>query len=447
MFAPLIVGLPRTGFSLTASVLIHIFNLVPNKFGTRQQTIRYFCETVGQLFKVNLYRSAARCGVADDLLLNDNFANLAGGPIWNNDALGPKAYFRKYIGIKGYGDFTLLTANPIELLDQYEIVHSHGPFSSWLEPTPYIDYQRFASYRNPAAVVNSACHSINALASEYLQLFGDGEDEHKLRRDLAFYKLSDEKFFRALLSPLKRGLEDQLSTWHEFNQVQWEELVTDPRKVISWIAQTSGQNLTDGHIENIWKEIGFKNLTGAHKHNFRKGFVGDEYKTLTNEHIEIMSEMGFDTIFEQLGYEKPEFNPKTYTDFQEIVSKSLKSKSPHDPLKDRTLFDLAFNKSNIDFEGFNFRQYDWRQHSRLERSNIDDDYFELAMWEAAEQSLGVINLLIEQLLFVLDGGADPQNFEYVLDEFSSSFDFMDLKDVQGVFKNLLELHLREQNVV
>ena len=154
------------------------------------------------------------------------------------------------------------------------------------------------------------------------------EDEHKLRRDLAFYKLSDEKFFRALLSPLKRGLEDQLSTWHEFNQVQWEELVTDPRKVISWIAQTSGQNLTDGDIENIWKEIGFKNLTGAHKHNFRKGFVGDEYKTLTNEHIEIMSEMGFDTIFEQLGYEKPEFNPKTYTDFQEIVSKSLKSKSP-----------------------------------------------------------------------------------------------------------------------
>ena len=44
----------------------------------------------------------------------------------------------------------------------------------------------------------------------------------------------------------------------------------------------------------------------------------------------------------------------------------------------------------------------------LERSNIDDDYFELALWEAAEQSLGVINLLIEQLLFVLDGGADPK---------------------------------------
>ena len=106
MFAPLIVGLPRTGFSLTASVLIHIFNLVPNKFGT-EQTIRYFCETV-KLFEVNLYRSAAlQC--SDDLLLNDILPTLQWADL-EQRCTRTKAYFRKYIGIKGYGDFTLLTA-------------------------------------------------------------------------------------------------------------------------------------------------------------------------------------------------------------------------------------------------------------------------------------------------------------------------------------------------
>jgi len=436
-FAPLIVGLPRTGFSLTASVLIHIFNIVPNKFGPKQQCLKYFCETIGTLFKERLYSRAKRLGIYDKLLFNENFANLAGGPIWNNDELGQKAYFRKYIGINGLGDFTLLTSHPIEILDQYEIVHSHGPFSSWLEQTPYADYTRFASYRNPAGVVNSACHSINALASEYLQRTKMVETDAEIRTKLATYKLSDEKFFRALLNPLMRGYRDQIENWDSFIQVEWEKLVTSPREEIAKIANSADIVLTDEQLEMIWSAIGFRNLTGAHKHNYRKGFVGDEYNTLTNEHIEIMTELGFDEIFEKLGYEKLSFKMSEYNEFQKSISNALEKGQPIDPLEDRILFDLAFNKSNIDFEGFNFRQYDWKRHSKLERSNIEDEFFELKLWEEAEDTLSLINLMLNQLIQILRNGDDPENFCNLIRNFSNEFSFLPLNSVTKNFDHLI----------
>ena len=45
----------------------------------------------------------------------------------------PSTFFAEYIGVKNKGDFTLITSHPIKVLDQYEIVHSHGPFSSWID--------------------------------------------------------------------------------------------------------------------------------------------------------------------------------------------------------------------------------------------------------------------------------------------------------------------------
>ena len=106
-------------------------------------------------------------------------------------------------GIKNLGDFTLITSHPLELLDQYDIVHSHGPFSNWIDQEPFNNYQRISSVRNPFGIINSAAHSINSLASEYIQRELSDKDAEQLRVNLAYNKLSDLKFFKALLKPLK----------------------------------------------------------------------------------------------------------------------------------------------------------------------------------------------------------------------------------------------------
>lgn len=428
-FAPLVVGLPRSGFSLTASVLIHFFNRTNNKFTARHKCLRYFCETFGLLFSKSIEQEVERLGFKSKLLFNNNFRQLMGGPIWNFDELGQRAYFRKYIGIIGLGDFTIITSHPIEILDQYEIIHSHGPFSEWTHNNPYSDYQRFASIRNPTGIINSACHSINALASEYLQLNNTGLTDEEIRTNLAYYKLSDEKFFRALLRPLKNGLKEQIKTRKDFHQVSWENMVTQPYQEITKLSKISKLNFDETIISEIWKEIGFRNLTGSHKHNYRvgKAYIGDEFESLTNENLEIMREEGFEEICGTLNYKFPTIKAKSYNDFQKRVSKALKTGIPLDPTNDRTLFDLAFNKSNIDFKEFGFREHPWKNETRLERSNISDQGFELAIWEEAENSIAIINLLFAELLLNLAGIGNFKNLKNLIDCYD--FPFLNVKEV------------------
>lgn len=426
-FSPLVVGLPRSGFSLLASVLIHIFNLVPNKFNYQCKALRVFSDTFGLKLSADIIRVFQETNNLDKLIFNGNFRKLAGGPIWNNDELGNKAYFRKYIGVKGQGDFTLLTSHPIKLLDQYEIVHSHGPFNSWLSEPTFKNYDKFASIRNPAGIINSACHSINALASEYMQLM-DIRDQETVRINLASYKLTDIKFFDALLQPLKRGLLDQIDTFDSFYNVYWEEMVTDPQLTIKKVAIENGIKISDEQINNIWEQIGFRNLTGDHKHNYRPGkaYVGDERESLINEHIEIMKSNGFDDICKFFGYsELKYFNENDYTVFQQKTSKALKENKILDPTRDRHLFDLAFNKSNLDFTQFDFRTYEWGKVSRLERSNLVDDKLELAVFKSAEQSILIINELLQDLLDFLEAKSDFERFKNKAKTLNTQFDMID----------------------
>lgn len=410
-FKPLIVGLPRSGFSLSASVLIHIYNRVQNKENDHIFKIRCLCNTLGNSISESITAAAAKLGLEDKLIFNENFRRTPGGPIWNNDFFGKRAYFRKYIGIKDHGDFTLLTSHPIEILDYYEIVHSHGPFSDWNSDPTFGNYNRFASVRNPAGIINSACHSINALASEYIQISSHLPVESKIREELAIYKLSDLKFFNALLKPLKKGIIDQIEQNDNFFQIFWENLVTEPQKEIQNIIEHCGFDKHEIDVEDIWRNIGFRNLTGAHKHNYRTGkaYVGDELESLTIEHIEIMKLNGFEELCAELGYELPSINPRSYNDFQEKVSAAIKGGSVIDPMEDRQLFNLAFQKSNIDFSGFGFRQYDWKRNSKLERSNIADPYIELQIWDAAELALSKFNLSFGLLLKYFNGDLTEKN--------------------------------------
>ena len=110
---------------------------------------------------------------------------------------------RKYIGIKNLGDLTLIISLPIKILDAHSIPHSHGPYKFWND----YDY-KFASIRASTGTINSACHSINAIASEYIQQYYPNlssiETEH-LRINLAASKLSNLEFFDAMVKPMREN--------------------------------------------------------------------------------------------------------------------------------------------------------------------------------------------------------------------------------------------------
>jgi hypothetical protein len=427
-FAPIVIGIPRSGFSLLASILSQIFNRVPNKFDARCLAYRVFCDEYGKQISTSILHAFMRHGLDDEIIFNDNFRNMAGGPIWNNDEKGQRAYFRKYIGAGHLGDFTLLTSHPLGVLDQYQIVHSHGPFTDWLSLPHFEGYERLASIRNPTGIINSACHSLNALASEYIQKFEPDLDVEKARIELAHYKLTDIKFFDALLRPLKKGLEELRAVHDQYEIVAWEDMVTAPKETILKLTRDLDLPVTEDQCNEIWESIGFRNLTGAHKHNYRvgKAYVGDERESLTNEHIDIMKDMGFDELSEFFGYGKLEHFPTSdYTDFQKKVHTCLDKGEVYDPMEDRTLFNLAFNKSNIDFSGFGFRTYDWREHTRIERSNIEDPALEIEVSDAAERSVGAVSALFQELENAFQGTGSIEAFVSQARNMAFEFPYVD----------------------
>ena len=413
LFAPVVVGIPRSGFSLLISVLNNFFYQVPNKFNSRTHAYRIFCSEYGKQTSIDIVRAFMRHGLEDDIIFNDNFRFMVGGPIWNQDVQGQRAYFRKYIGAGKLGDFTLITSHPLGVLDQYEVIHSHGPFTDWISVPHFGKYERLASIRNPTGIINSACHSLNALSSEYIQKYVPNLNVEKTRTELAYYKLTDLNFFDALLRPLKSSLKELQELHAHFHIIAWEDMVTTPKETIFKLAGDLELPLSETQCSEIWENIGFRNLTGAHKHNYRvgKAYIGDERESLTNEHIDIMKEQGFDELAEFFGYGVLEYIPRSeYTEFQEKVESHIKCDKIYDPLEDRVLFDLAFNKSNIDFSGFGFRTYDWREHTRIERSNIEDPALELEVWDAAEKNVAAVSELFIEIERAFNGEGSVKSF-------------------------------------
>jgi len=400
-FSPIVIGIPRTGFSLLIAILNNLYYLSPNKINIRNTLYRSFSQIFGLQVSNSILKVFDDYNLTDSIYYNDNFRNMLGGPIWNNDELGTKAYFRKYIGAGSLGDFTLITSHPLEVLDSYEVVHSHGPFNDWIDNKIFRDYSKFASIRNPVATLNSACHSINALASEYIQKNMPLSNIETIRRDLAYYKLTDLNFFDSLLSPMIRSYQDLIECYDDYYVVPWEEIITTPVETIRKIANDFSLPVKESDCNAIWQSIGFRNLTGAHKHNYRvgKAYIGDELESITNEHIEIMKSRGVDKICKFFGYSELSYMDESkYTNFQRKCSAVLKKGEVLDPTEDRTLFNYAFNKSNIDFENFDFRMHNWKKHSRIERSTIDSSSLELSVSNVVEDKLEVINELLTLLI-------------------------------------------------
>ena len=177
---------------------------------------------------------------------------------------------RKYLGIKDLGDMTVIIKLPRKLINWHDIPHSHGPLKPLLErDTPEL---LIHTVRSPSGTINSACHSINAIASEYIQRWIPDlsvQEETKLREDLAMSKLSDLNFFSALAEPMKASFEDLLFNRSSVSLYRWEDIITDANSVIKKVGVELGYQISDATSKQIWKNLSGKNLTQAHKHNYR----------------------------------------------------------------------------------------------------------------------------------------------------------------------------------
>lgn len=75
-------------------------------------------------------------GLEHDVVFNAEFHLLVGGPKWLNKENPDKICVRKYIGIKGKGDFLLITSHPREALEHYSCpIRTKTPDAGWKRRT------------------------------------------------------------------------------------------------------------------------------------------------------------------------------------------------------------------------------------------------------------------------------------------------------------------------
>lgn len=394
---------PRSGFSL----LISVINTLLQRGAGRpvrspaQIVLDQVIELVS-FYVTHKYRSTfARFGITRDLIFNGEFHLLVGGPKWLEKSNPQLAGFRKYFGVRGMGDFLLVTSHPRQVLEYDDVVHSHTAPALWLQQDYYASFLRFSSIRNPIGIINSACFSLNAMASEYIQNFLPAESEDHIRQRHGLYKLTDLQFFRGLVRFLKNYLDEFLPCRKEYFLMRWEDLITDPATTICRIAAAIGRDCSEEQARAIWKPMDHVNLLRFHKHNYRKGkgIVGDWKNSLVNEHMDVFREHGFDHYLEALGYPPiPVLDPRDYSPYQKLIARYLQRGEIYRQVGDPDLFGFAFNKSNIDASKFGFKSFPARKWTRVERSTLSQDSIVEAVSDTAEECCEKINQLLFQVL-------------------------------------------------
>lgn len=401
-FKPLVVGAPRSGFALLSSVVIHFLPLVNRDIGLRQEVLNILLRGVGDSISMRIVDRFASHGINNDLLYNPNFRYMVGGPKWIPRDNQDYACFRKYIGVRGKGDFTLITRHPREVLNLDEIVHSHTDPKLWLEHPGYEEYTKFASVRSPVDILNSSVFSLNALASEYIQKFIPPEkDNDTIRQDLALYKFTDIDFFEGLVKFLAGYFEEFMAVYDHYILMRWEDLIQQPIPTILRLAKESGVPITENYAADIWRKLDHVNLTQAHKHNYRvgHGIVGGWKNWITNHHLQMIKDYGLERHMVELGYGEIEFlDESRYTPFQQKVSACIDAGTIHNEFFDPDLFTFAFNKSNLVSDKFPFKRYGWREHTQIERSIFEDEALQNEIWDCAEQACGEANALLRTYL-------------------------------------------------
>lgn len=370
----LVIGAPRSGFALLISVLNRLL-LQHNKFRRdplRQELRSFVPRASAKLYHVieDFFRSRVDL---NDLIISDEFKLLVGGPKWLKKDSPDLACVRKYIGIRGRGDFLAVLSLPKYVMDYYNVIHSHYDPALWLNDPDYRHFTKFSSVRNPLDILNSSVFSINALTGEYINRYVQ-DPVDGIRESLALYKLTDLNFVEGLVIPLVAYLKSFLEVHGKYNVVRWEDLITEPGRVIHTVAHQAGLEVSIASAREIWSEMKNKNQTTYHLHNFRKGIIGDWRTHLVNEHLEILQDQGFDDFLQVLGYDKIEYLAEdSYTSFQRIARDHIHRGQVYKPDLDDNLVTFAFNKSNFRSSKYDFVSFPGQNGVEIERSSIKDE--------------------------------------------------------------------------
>src|SRR5690242_4830541 len=130
---PLVVGAPRSGFALLGSVISQLLPMDPPRFDIKQRLVNATVRQAQFYISNAIERAFAAAGTDDGLIYNANFRTIAGGPKWLKADEPSRACIRKYLGVRGMGDFTLVLAHPAEVLETDPLVHSHSHPRLWTE--------------------------------------------------------------------------------------------------------------------------------------------------------------------------------------------------------------------------------------------------------------------------------------------------------------------------
>lgn len=380
----LVIGPPRSGFTLLINVLTNIIRYSGYRFKQTEKRsfLKNFVPLAGHFLYSELEHFFKKYIDLSKLVLSPEFKLLVGGPKWVN---GDMAYIRKYIGIEDEGCFLLVFIFPKQILDYYEVIHSHYNPIFWLNDNYYKSYLKFASIRNPLDILNSSVFSINAMTGAYI-FKHNLSDIDKIREQLGLYKLTDLNVFEGLALWLKEYLKEFLKVKNNYFVMRWEDLITEPAKTIRKLASIIGLSISENMALEIWDKMKYRNLTRWHVLNFRKGIIGDWKNHLTNFHIEILKDLGYDVLCKELGYGSLYYlKVSEYTDFQKYIEECIKKKKIYNNIEDKNIFIFGFNQTNIKTEKFGFKSFSMKDyHLYIEKTTIDNEIFFKKLLETLE---------------------------------------------------------------
>ena len=393
----LVVGPPRSGFTLLITILNKLLSLKRFKrMPLRDELNAYIPQASGDICKTIEKYFIEHINI-DNLVISPEFQLLVGGPKWLSKEDTDMARVRKYIGIKGMGDFLAILSIPKYAMDYYHVIHSHNHPDRWLKDEYYSDHIKFASFRNPIDVINSSVFSLNALTGDYIDN-NLNEDSDAIREKLGLYKLTDLNFIEGLINSFLDYLEAFVKVKDRYFIMKWEDLITDGGKTILYVAERANFSVSKATAKKMWNDMKYKDQTANHRHNFRKGIIGDWKNHLVNEHIEIIKEHDLEDYMEAFGYGKIQFQDRNdYTPFQQKVEKYIRTGQVYNEIDDHDLFMFAFNKSN-----FRSKKYDFVSHTNnglieIERSSIKDESLLRGFMEVTEEALRPVNDFINTI--------------------------------------------------
>jgi len=371
----LVVGPPRGGFTLLLSVLAIIYRDRGLRKPRAQEIADPYIAIAGEYLDAAI-RDWFHVEVGPErLFYNKEFSILVGGPKWISPADANAVCIRKYLGVKGEGDFTFILHLPRWVLAFDEIIHSHSHPARWVDMADYTEFRKFTSIRNPIDIIHSSVFSINALASEYIQRELT-LDEHQIRRELALNKLTNPAFISGLIIFLKNYLDEFIPVVERYDYLmRWEDLIQNPTEEIQRIAEATGEPVDAAYAAHVWAELEHRNLTRYHLHSFRRGVLEDWQLNITNTHLKLFEEAGIARYLERFGYSPIRyFDENDYTADQNLIEEHIRRGQPYVEHLDRDVITFAFNKTNfIPTPQFKFKHYPRQGAIEIEKSTLRDE--------------------------------------------------------------------------